>query len=673
MREDDNSYSCRAAYFEALEDRPVNPSDAPTLGDVIQRRFSRRDVIKGMLGVAAIGTLAPLSAMVAPARAAGAVEAAGSAAPASRFGFAEISHGADATHHVAPGYSADVLIRWGDPVTAAAPAFDPAANTPDAQRAQFGYNNDYIGYVPLPFGSGNPEHGLLCINHEYTDEELMFPGYGRHDKDFARADQRIVDIEMAAHGGTIVEVRKQDGKWQVVPDSRYARRITALDTPTRVSGPAAGHDRMKTGEDPTGTRVVGTINNCAGGITPWGTYLMAEENFHFYFQGSLEGNPEKANYERYGVPGNRYAWAKFHRRFNLDAEPNAANGYGWIVEVDPLDPESVPVKRTALGRFKHEGAESIVNGDGRLVVYSGDDQRFEFLYKFVTDGKVDMQDRAANRDLLDSGTLYAARFDADGTVEWLPLVQGQGPLTVENGFASQADVVIEARRAATLLGATPMDRPEDVDPNPQTGKVYVMLTNNSRRTADQVDAANPRPDNIWGHIIELTADAGDHASTRGRWDVLVKAGNPSDPGTAATWNPATSENGWFACPDNCAVDPSGRLWVTTDQGSNWSKASGTADGVWALDTDGDARGTGRMFYRCPVGAEMCGPCFTPDGKTLFVAVQHPATDGTKDFPGFERASTYEDPATRWPDFRDDLPPRPSVVAITKDDGGPIGS
>lgn len=669
MQQDDKRESSRAAWFEALEDVPVNPSDAPTLGEVIQSRFSRRDVIKGMLGVAAIASLAPLATLSGQARAG----ITGTGQSGSRFGFDEISHGVDGTHHVAPGYSADVLIRWGDPVAADAPAFEPAANTPSAQRAQFGYNNDFIGYVPLPYGSGNPEHGLLCVNHEYTDEELMFPGYGKHDKDFARVDRRIVDIEMAAHGGSVIEIRKQDGKWQVVPDSRYARRITALDTPMRLSGPAAGHPRLQTGEDPSGRTVIGTINNCAGGITPWGTYLMAEENFHYYFMGSLDGNPERANYERYGIPGNRYAWAKFHRRFDLDAEPNAANGYGWVVEVDPLDPDARPVKRTALGRFKHEGAESIVNGDGRLVIYSGDDQRFEFLYKFVTAGRVDMQDRAANRDLLDSGTLYVARFNADGTLDWLPLVQGQGPLTVDNGFASQADVVIEARRAATLLGATPMDRPEDVEPNPATGKVYVMLTNNSRRTPEQLDAANPRADNIWGHIVELTAEAGDHAATRARWDILVKAGDPAEPGAAAAWNPATSENGWFACPDNCAVDPSGRLWVTTDQGSNWSKASGTADGVWALDTDGEARGTGRMFFRCPVGAEMCGPCFTPDGKTLFVAVQHPATDGTRSYPGFERSSTYEDPATRWPDFRDDLPPRPSVVAITKDDGGPIGT
>ncbi len=666
MDQNDERFSSRSEYFEALEDISTNPSNEPTLGDLINRRFNRRELLKGTLGVAAMGVLARVPLITD-------AEAAATDTTAGQFAFQEIAHGADETHHVAPGYSADVLMRWGDRVTVDAPAFDPLRHSAAAQLKQYGYNNDFIGFVPLPYGSNNSDHGLLCVNHEYTDEELMFPGYGKHDRAFSKVTREIVDIEMASHGGSVFEVKKQGGKWRVVSDSRYARRISALDTEMALSGPAAGSKRLKTNEDPTGTRVIGTINNCAGGITPWGTYLMAEENFHNYFAGDISANPEKDNYARYGVPGNRYAWSRYHQRFDLDAEPNAANRYGWIVEVDPLDPNAMPIKRTALGRFKHEGAESVVNRDGRLVVYSGDDQRFEFLYKFVSTDKVDPNNRAANRDLLDNGTLYVARFDADGAVAWLPLIHGEGPLTAANGFNGQADVVIEARRAGTLLGATPMDRPEDVEPNPANGKVYVMLTNNSKRQPGAVDAANPRANNIWGHIVEITPADGDHAKTMSRWDILVKAGNPTDPTVASMWNPATSENGWFSCPDNCSVDPQGRLWVTTDQGGNWQQASGSADGVWSLDTEGGARGTGRMFYRVPVGAEMCGPCFTPDGRTLFVAVQHPATDGTKHYPGFERSSTFEDPATRWPDFEPDMPPRPSLVAITKDDGGVIGS
>ncbi|MEA3278131.1 MAG: PhoX family phosphatase [Pseudomonadota bacterium] len=690
MNSPSDRFSCRSEAYEASDDNSLNPSNASTLGDIINARFSRRDILKGALGVTAMSALAgsPL-ALLGGTREEG---AAGSA----RFSFSEIEHGVDETHHVAPGYSAEVLMRWGDPVEAGAPVFDPYNQSAAAQTKQFGYNNDFIGYIPLPFGSGNPEHGLLCINHEYTNEEVMFPGLGKYDDQHSGITKEIVDIEMACNGGSVIEIRKQNGKWQVVPDSPYARRINALNTEIAISGPAAGHARLRTSADPTGTRVIGTVNNCAGGITPWGTYLMAEENFHGYFSGDLErhpirgaadgddpesntagdlfgDHPEKVNHGRYGVPDGRYAWGRFHKRFDVNAEPNEANRFGWIVEVDPLDPSSTPIKRTALGRFKHEGAESVVDKDGRLVLYSGDDQRFEYLYKFVSADRVDPHNRSANRNLLDRGTLYVARFHADGTLTWLPLVFGWNGLTPRNDFYSQADVLIETRRAATLLGATPMDRPEDVEPNPKNGRVYVMLTNNSKRKPDQVDPVNPRAKNIWGHLLELTPLNGDHAAITFGWDILIRAGDPSRPEIAALWNPATSENGWFSCPDNCAVDNQGRLWVATDQGRAWRKASGTADGVWAVETDGALRGTGKMFFRVPVGAEMCGPRFTPDDRTLFVAVQHPATDGTKDYPSFERSSTFEDPATRWPDFDPKMPPRPSVVVITKDDGGEIGS
>lgn len=681
----DNRFSCRSEAFDAADDTPTNRSNEATLGDLIATRHNRRSVLKGALGVTAMGALAasPLALF------AGRADRGNPAT--SPFSFPEIGHGVDETHHVAPGYSADVLIRWGDPVVPGAAGFDPYAQTAGTQSKQFGYNNDFIGYIPLPFGSDSSEHGLLCVNHEYTNEEVMFPHLGHYDDQHHGVTREIVDIEMACHGGTVIEIKKRDGKWRPVPDSKYARRITALDTQMTLSGPAAGHPRLRTSTDPTGSLVTGTINNCAGGITPWGTYLMAEENFHGYFAGDLDfhprrgsagaddagdrigEHPEKNNYARYGVPAGRYAWARFHRRFDVNAEPNEANRFGWIVEVDPFDPTSTPVKRTALGRFKHEGAECIVNGDGRLVLYSGDDQRFEYLYKFVSTNRVDPNDRAANRDLLDHGTLYVARFHADGTLTWLPLIFGGNGLTPQNGFHSQADVLIETRRAASVLGATPMDRPEDVEPNPHTNRVYVMLTNNSERKPEQTDPANPRATNIWGHILELNPANGDHGATSFRWDILVKAGNPGDEGAAAMWNPATSENGWFSCPDNCAVDHQGRLWVATDQGAAWKKASGTADGIWALETEGNRLGTGKMLFRVPVGAEASGPRFTPDDKTLFVAVQHPATDGVKHYPGFERTSTFEDPATRWPDFDPRIPPRPSVVAITKDDGGTIGN
>jgi hypothetical protein len=656
---DTEGFAYRSEAFEAHDDIPTNPSQEPTIGDVINARFGRRDVMRGALAVTAIASIG------------GGVLGASRQAKAQTpsFGFTELEAGVDETHHVAPGYTADILIRWGDPVVPGAPEFDPMNQTADRQEQQFGYNCDYVGYIGLPFGSDNPEHGLLCVNHEYTDPEIMFPGGG--DLDLENMPQELADIELAAHGGSVIEIEKVDGRWRVVPDSQYNRRISALSTPMELTGPAAGHDRLKTSVDPSGSRVIGTINNCAGGITPWGTYLMAEENFHGYFWGDLIGdNPEFANYERYGVPGGSYSWGRFYDRFNINREGNEPNRFGWVVEVDPLNPTSTPKKRTAMGRFRHEGAENIVNRDGRVVVYMGDDQRFDYLYKFVTDGRFDPNNRDANMDLLDSGTLFVARFDDDGTMTWLPLVFGSGPLTEENGFSSQADVVIESRRASDLLGATPMDRPEDVEPNPVNNRVYVMLTNNSRR--EEPNVANPRPENSHGHIIELLPPDGDHGASVYDWNILVQCGNPNVAEVGATFNPATSEDGWFTDPDNCALDHQGRLWISTD-GNQPGSHSNRNDGIWAMETEGEARGTSKHFFRVPVGAEMCGPRFTSDDRTLFLAVQHPATSGVDSFEGFMQRSTFEDPATRWPDFQDDMPPRPSVVVVTKDDGGIIGS
>ena len=401
-----------------------------------------------------------------------------------------------------------------------------SSQTAEAQARQFGYNNDYLDFIPL---EGNPDHGLLLVNHEYTNAELMFPAWATVEKDaegkekvkMGEFTEELVDIEMAAHGGTIIEIRRENGKWMPVLDGKFNRRITPV-TEMKLSGPVAGHDRVKTSADATGTKVFGTINNCAGGVTPWGTFLMAEENFHGYFIGALpDGHREAANYKRLGVPEGWYNWGKFHDRFDVTKEPNEANRFGWIVEVDVMDPASTPKKRTAIGRCKHEGCETIVNKDGRVVLYSGDDERFDYVYKFVTKATFNAADRAANMDLLDDGTLHVAKFNEDGTVEWMPLVHGEGPLTAANGFESQADVLIETRRAADLLGATKMDRPEDVQPNPKTGKVYVMLTNNTKRKAGEENAANPRADNMFGHIIEIT---------RNRWRLRI---DPIEMGSAA--------------------------------------------------------------------------------------------------------------------------------------------
>lgn len=669
----DPAYGNKAEAYEAFDDIPTNPNLTRTIGDVINARYGRRDMLRGMLGVTATTALFGTSAMIAPKQAAATAQTQG------RYNFNELAWGNDQEHHIAEGYNADILLRWGDPITADAPDFDVNNQTAAAQLKQFGYNNDYVGFTAL---TEDGTRGLLCVNHEYTNEEVMFPGLGRQDRaDFEGMTQDIVDIEMAAHGGTVVEIEQgSDGKWALIRDSAYNRRITPLNTEMTFSGPAAGHDRMKTNADPTGMKVIGTINNCAGGMTPWGTYLMAEENFHGYFWTDVvdaEGKPdvsaqaEAAQMKRYGVPGRWYAWGQYYDRFNIDKEPNEPNRFGWVVEVDPRTPDAAPIKHTALGRFRHEGAETTVSKDGHLVIYSGDDNRFDYQYKYVSDGKVTAETSVFGSTLLSEGTLYVARFDEDGSVEWLPLVHGNGPLNTSNGFADQADVLIDTRLAADLLGATPMDRPEDAQPGPN-GTAYLMLTNNTRRKADQVNAANPRPESAFGHIIEIKEANEDHAATTGTWSILVKCGDPNVAEVGAEWNPETSQNGWFGSPDNCAIDADGRLWISTDQGSNWGK-TGKSDGLYALETEGNLRGHSKLFFRCPVGGELCGPYFHDSGETLFLAVQHPGTDGTNDFKGFERASTFEDPATRWPDFDPAMPPRPSVVVVTKQGGGKIAA
>ena len=660
---DNTEYGNKAEAFEAFDDIPTNPNLGNTIGDVVNRRFGRREVMRGALAVTATTALFGSTALsTGRARA---------DTGADRYAFDELTWGNDETHHIAEGYDANVLIRWGDPIFPDVGEFDPMNQSAEDQLRRFGYNNDYVGFVEL-----EPGRGVLCVNHEYTNEEVMFPGLGRQDRaDFEGMTQEIVDVEMAAHGGSIFEIaRDGDGVWAVVLDSPYNRRIHP-GTEMRIDGPAAGHARMQTGADPSGTQVFGTINNCAGGITPWGTYLMAEENFHGYFWTDTvdaEGDPDvsemaqAASYGRYGVPGRWYAWGQYHERFNIDVEPIEPNRFGYFVEVDPLDPESVPVKHTALGRFRHEGAESIVAPSGQVVVYSGDDNRFDYVYKFVSAGLVS-EDRAANMELLSEGTLYVARYDDDGTYTWLPLVHGEGPLTAENGFETQADVLIDTRMAADLVGATPMDRPEDIEPRAD-GSVFVMLTNNTRR--EEANATNPRPDNAFGHILQMNEAGGDHAALTGSWDILVQCGDPTVDEVGAIWNPETTENGWFASPDNCAVDNAGRLWISTDQGGNWGR-TGKSDGLYSLETEGELRGHSKLFFRCPVGGELCGPYFADNDQTLFLAVQHPGTDGTADYAGFERASTFEDPATRWPDFAENMPPRPSVVVVTRQGGGQI--
>lgn len=425
----------------------------------------------------------------------------------------------------------------------------------------------------------------------------------------------------------------------------------------QITGPAAGSKRLQTPDSPDGVQTRGTYGNCAGGVTPWGTILTGEENVDYFFGGDYSNSGETDNYQEFGMQSrHRGSWSKHFARWDMSQTPAEPLHMGWIVEIDPYDPTSVPKKRTVLGRYKHEGANVHINPDGRVVAYSGDDQQFQFLYKFVSLNRYQPDNRAANLRLLDEGQLFCARFSDDGTLRWLPLKVGRGPLTSANGFNHQGDVMLDCRKAAKLLGATPMDRPEDVEVNPVNGQVYVMLTNNSRRKPDNTDAANPRGPNRAGQIVELIAPKGDHASETFNWEMLIVAGPKDEPGTK--YHPQISANGWLACPDNCAFDKLGNLWIATDGAEQYD----VADGIWACELSGAYRALTKRFLRTPLGAELCGPFFTPDSENLFCAVQHPG-----------QGSTFDKPSTRWPDFDDSLPPRPSVVVITKQGGGRIGS
>ena len=450
---------------------PDHPAATP-FSAILEARLARRELLKGGLA-AAIAAAFPLAGC------AGAPQA----LPVA-IGFTGIPPSSDDALKIAPEYEATVLYRWGDPVGVPGnmPPFRmDGSNSAADQAVQAGMHHDGMWFHPLPYGSGASTHGLLAMNHEYLDDGLLHTD-GRR----TWTAEKVRKAE-AAVGVSVIEVRLQGARWEVVRPSRYARRITAY-TPCAISGPAAGAASMRTAADPAGREVLGTYNGCANGWTPWGTYLTCEENWQFHFVNAGTVSPGE---RRYGLgKGRGYGWEAFDERFDAAKHPNEPNRFGWVVEIDPYDPAAKPVKRTALGRIKHEGACPAIGPDRRIAFYMGDDESFEYVYKFVTARAWDPSSRDANRTLLDEGTLYAARFDANGGGVWLPLVHGVGPLTAANGFADQADVLVKTRQAADAVGATPMDRPEWCAVHPVTREVYVTLTNNTARGRDK----QPGPD-----------------------------------------------------------------------------------------------------------------------------------------------------------------------------------
>ncbi len=633
-----------------------NRSSNPSIHDVSDP--VRRIVLRGGLGALAGALMLPLAGCGSLSGAAGLL-----GARSATLGFKPVPpSGADKVV-VPEGYTATLLAPWGEPVGISGhmPAFKvDASNTAAEQAVQMGMHHDGIQFYALD-GSGR---GLLAVNQEYTDDGMLHVGgQSNWSEDKVRKSQ-------AAHGITVIEVEQRAGKWEMVRPSRYARRITA-QTPFAVGGPAAGHALMKTAADPAGRTVLGTIGNCASGKTPWGTYLSGEENFQNYFSAA---DTPTAHERRWGIrKATSYRWPEFDPRFDTVRNPNEPNRFGWVVEVDPMDPTSTPVKRTALGRAAHEGAWVAVTQDKRAVVYSGEDARFEYVYKFVSrdpiapagEGKTAAQ---ANATLLDHGTLYVARFDANGTGVWIPLVHGQAGLTADSGFADHGEVLIKARQASDLLGGTKMDRPEWLAIDPHTRWVYCTLTNNSARGSagyPGVDAANPRANNTMGQIIRWREE-GDFSGERFEWNHLLLAGDPANARAEAKGN---IHGDAFSSPDTIAFDDRGVLWIGTDVSTSAiGKGEFARLGNNQLLACNPGTGEVRRFLTGPVGCELTGATFTPDGCTMFVNIQHPG----------EAPGERTDPAnprrfSNWPDFNPAGRPRSCTVVIRKDDGGVIGT
>ncbi|WP_327375351.1 PhoX family protein [Streptomyces sp. NBC_01216] len=661
-----SALTCRYRCGDACFHEVPNTSDNAYVGDVIAGALSRRSMMRAAAVVTvatAAGTgVAFGNAPVAEAR----PHRPGRPDGARGLRFEAVAPNRDDQVTVPSGYAQNVVIRWGEPILRGAPAFDADRQTAAAQAGQFGYNNDFLSLLPL-----RGEHGrqVLVANHEYTDENLMFRGY-----DPQNPIREQVEIAWAAHGLSVVVVQEERRSGRLGPVTRHHlnRRLTATSE-FRLTGPAAGSPLLRTSADRSGRTVLGTLNNCAGGTTPWGTTLHGEENFNQYF-----ANGSSATDKRYGVGtgATERKWERFDKRFDLRQEPNEVHRFGWVVELDPYSPHSTPRKRTALGRFKHEAAQPRLTADGRPVVYMGDDERFDYLYKFVSSKRMKKGGSRAAREhnltLLDEGTLYVAKLtgdspgeidgsgklpadgEFDGSGVWIPLATGD--VSHVPGMSAE-EVYVFTRLAGDKVGATKMDRPEDVEPSPRSGRVYVALTNNSNRGKagyPAADEANPRNLNKHGQILELAEHWDDPASDGFAWRLFLVAGDPDDPATYFAGFPKEKVSP-ISCPDNVAFDPHGNLWISTD-----GNQLGSHDGLFGVATQGERRGELKQFLTVPAGAETCGPII--QDRRVLVAVQHPGeVDG----------ASVEQPASVWPDGPGRIV-RPAVVAVWRKDGGDIG-
>lgn len=656
-------------------DPQTNFSLNPTFAAIVDSRMARRNFLKGSVGAAVVafigGSLVgcsssddgELAALIPPPV----------AGTAPLLGFAAVATGRTDGIVVPAGYTARAFLPWGTPLTGSYPAFlADASNSGGEQEQQVGMHHDGMHFFPIDARSSGESstEGLLVFNHEYIDNNLV------HTNGITTVP-RIADEarkEIAAHGVSVAHIQQQaDGSWALVNNSPFNRRITGA-TPMELAGPVRGSAKVVTKYSPDGSRTRGTLNNCGNGFTPWGTYLTCEENWAGYFVNTDAAQPRE--HSRYGVSSNngRYLWetatpaADQYQRFNAstvgaDASAdyrNEPNTFGWIVEIDPFNPDSVPQKRTALGRFGHEGIIFGKLEEGQpLVLYSGDDSRFEYIYKFVSSAPYFKT--TAGGHLLNDGILYVARFNDDGSGDWLPLDINNTDFAAKVAaagvtFEDQADVLLNTRLAADALGATKMDRPEWGAVHPDTGEVYFTLTNNSRRTEEQIDAANPRASNVTGHIIRWN-ERQNQSATAFDWDIFLLAGDVGTvtPNTDLT---LTTDN-HLASPDGLWFDKNGLLWIQTDM-SGSQQGEGPYGNNQMLVADPVTRQIKR-FLVGPTDCEVTGISATPDMKTLFVNIQHPGD-----------RSKPNNFTSNWPDGGNSRP-RSATVIVTKDDGGVIGS
>jgi secreted PhoX family phosphatase len=630
------------------DDVSSNPSDNTPFKKVVAARLSRRDVLRGGVVAATAGFFTVAADPLAQAAPGGSTRR-----PGSLLGFRPVATSDADALTVPDGYVAEILIPWGTPILSTGPAWrKDASNTAAEQSMQIGMHHDGMHFFPVGKGPRGSRRGLLVLNHEYVDRTLLYA-----DGDEVMTQEKV-DKALAAHGVSVIEIALVDNRWQPV-DSPFNRRVTGT-TPVTFSGPVpADHPALQANNAP-----MGTLNNCSMGVTPWGTYLACEENWNGYFGTEDPTWEPTTEQQRYGVSstGFDYRWHTVDRRFDVAVNPNELNRFGWLCEIDPFDPTSTPVKRTAVGRVKHESA-TVTEARGRLVIYTGDDQDGDYIYKYVSSAPW-RQLRARGKSPLDHGTLYVAHFDDDGTGRWLPLAFGEGPLTPANGWQDQADVLLRTRQAADAVGATPLDRPEWIAVHPRTADVFATLTNGTGWPGE----VNPRSPNPYGHIIRWAEDRSDNTATTFRWDIFVLAGDPAyDPQVEL------DEDDIFGSPDGLWFDRDGRLWIQTDiSNSSQNRADRGYDNIAnnAMLAADPVTGEIRRFLVGPRGCEITGVISTPDQQTVFINVQHPGEDTA-----FWGSPTPENPraVSNWPDFDPAGRPRAATVAIRKIGGGVIGT